>query len=75
MSGYAQKLVTLTGNAIKEKGVEELSTELLTILEKYMTKPTPPSAQAARGPGSYLSDASVITKASPSKQDEKSPSL
>lgn len=73
--GYTKKFVTLTGNALNGKGVEERSAELLTILEKYMVKPTPPSAQAERIPGSCLSDASVIAKARSSKQGEKFLSL
>lgn len=73
--GYTKKFVTLTGNAINGKGVEERSAELLAVLKKYMVKPTPPPVQAALASGSYLSDASVIAKASASRQSEKFLSL
>ena len=66
------KFLTLTGKAIHGTDVNERSKELHTVLEKYMKKPnaeaTSPTVDA---PGSYLSDESVYTKASKSKQGEK----
>lgn len=70
VSGYTNKFVTLTGNAICENDIAERGTELLTILEKYMVKPQA-EALMLSAPGSYLSDDSVIGKASSSKQGDK----
>ncbi len=66
------KFLTLTGKAIHGTDVNERSKKLQTVLEKYMKRPnaeaTTPTVDA---PGSYLSDESVYTKASKSKQGEK----
>ncbi len=69
-AGYTNKFVTLTGNVIRSTEVAERSTEIVEVLEKYMVKPTPKTAQITV-PGSYLSDESVIAKAGSSKQAEK----
>ncbi len=74
VSGYTNKFVTITGNSINENDVTECDTALMTVLEKYMLKPNIDTI-TANTPGSYLSDDSVIGKASASKQGEKFTSL
>jgi len=74
VSGYTNKFVTITGNVINENDVAECNTELMTVLEKYMLKPNI-DVISIGVPGSYLSDDSVISKASASKQGEKFTSL
>lgn len=67
------KFLTLTGKAIHGTDVNKHSKELQTVLEKYMKRPnaeaTTPTVDT---PGSYLSDESVYTKASKSKQRKNS---
>jgi putative DNA primase/helicase len=38
VASMTSRYVTLTGNAIRECGVEVRTTELMTVLEKYMVK-------------------------------------
>lgn len=66
------KFLTLTGKAIHGTDVNERSKELQTVLEKYMKRPNAEATDSTvAAPGSYLSDESVYTKASKSKQGEK----
>ena len=75
VAGYTGKFVTLTGNTIRESDLVDRSSELMTILDKYMVKPAQLQVQKRNVPGSYLSDESVIDKACSSKQGEKFLSL
>jgi len=75
VAGMTNRFVTLTGNAIRECGIEVRTTELLTILEKYMIKTVKERKSKTAAPGSYLTDESVISKAMISKQGEKFKSL
>lgn len=66
------RFLTLIGKAIHGTDACERNDGLQIVLDKYMKRPdadvTTPSVTA---PGSYLSDESVYTKASKSKQGEK----
>lgn len=75
VAGYTEKFVTLTGNATRGTEVAERTQTLMTVLEKYMVRPTPQKKEKTEAPGSYLSGASVIAKATMSKQGEKFKSL
>ena len=75
VADYTNKFVTLTGNAIRESDLVDRSSELVAVLEKYMVKPAQIQLVKRDGPGSYLSDESVIAKALASKQGEKFRSL
>lgn len=75
VAGMTSRFVTLTGNAIRECGVEDRITELMTVLEKYMVKTVKQRKSKTAVPGSYLTDESVISKAMTSKQGEKFKSL
>ena len=70
VAGYTSRFVTVTGNAISNIGIEDRTEALSEILEKYMVRPGKPVSHAS-APGSYLSDDSVLTKISASKQAEK----
>lgn len=71
-AGVTKKFCTLTGNVIRNCGVEERNTELGTILETYMLRPIPKRKNRMQDvPGSYLSDDSVVRLASDSRQGEK----
>ncbi|MBO6138365.1 MAG: nucleoside triphosphatase [Lachnospiraceae bacterium] len=70
VAGYTSRFVTVTGNAISNIGIEDRAEALTEILEKYMVRPGKPVSHAS-APGSYLSDDSVLTKISASKQAEK----
>lgn len=69
--GYTNKFLTVTGNCIRDSAVCNRPQQLLTVLEKYMRKPTSKTKTTITAPGSYLSDNSVIQKALHSKQGEK----
>lgn len=62
VAGYTNKFVALTGNAIYERGVEERSAALMTVLEQYMVKPIKNTPRLGSVPGSFLSDDSVVSK-------------
>ena len=70
VAGYTSRFVTVTGNAISGTGIKDRTEALTEILEKYMVRPEKPVSQSS-APGSYLSDDSVLTKISASKQAEK----
>lgn len=66
------KFLTLTGEAIHGAAVNERSEQLQVVLDKYMKRPdTDVTAPTVEVPGSFLSDKSVYTKASKSKQADK----
>lgn len=71
-AGVTKKFCTLTGNVIRNRGVEERSVELGEILETYMLRPISKKKNDVQDiPGSYLSDDSVVRLASDSRQGEK----
>lgn len=71
-AGVTKKFCTLTGNVIRNRGVEERSTEIGEILETYMLRPISEKKNDVQDiPGSYLSDDSVVRLASDSRQGEK----
>ena len=71
-AGVTKKFCTLTGNVIRNRGVEERNTEIGEILETYMLRPIPKKKNEVQDiPGSYLSDDSVVRLASDSRQGEK----
>lgn len=71
VSGYTNKFVTATGNVLIDRNIENRSEALLLVLEKYMVKPIQVYTRREDIPGSFLSDESVVAKASASKQGEK----
>ncbi len=75
-AGVTKKFCTLTGNAIRNCGVEERSDQLGIILETYMLRSIPKEKDREQDiPGSYLSDDSVVRLASDSRQGRKFKSL
>ena len=71
-AGVTKKFCTLTGNVIRNCGIEERSTELGEILETYMLRPILEKKNRTHDvTGSYLSDDSVVRLASDSRQGEK----
>lgn len=68
VAGMTNRFVTLTGNAIRECGIEVRTTELMIVLEKHMVKTVKERKPKTAVPGSYLTDESVISKAMASKQ-------
>ena len=75
-AGVTKKFCTLTGNAIRNCGVEERSGQLGIVLETYMLRPIPKEKDREQDiPGSYLSDDSVVRLASDSRQGRKFKSL
>lgn len=64
--------VTITGNAIGDKPVRDISDVLPEILEKYMRRPVPVQTESPiEAPGSFLTDEEVIEKASRSVTGDK----
>ena len=47
VSGATHKFLTVTGSALRERGLEDRSQQLLTVLEKYMERP---NAKVAKKP-------------------------
>ena len=70
VAGYTSRFVTVTGNTAIGTAIEDRTEALAEILEKYMVRPGRPVSQSS-APGSYLSDDSVLSKISASKQAEK----
>ena len=65
------KFLTMTGKAIHGADVNERSKELQIVLDRYMKRPNADvTASRVDAPGSFLSDESVYTKVSKSKQSE-----
>lgn len=70
--GATNKFLTITGNSINDKDIEERGHQLKEVLEEFMVRPaTKKSANNILAPGSFLSDEEVIMKASDSNQGEK----
>ena len=68
--------VTITGNAIGDKPVRDITDVLPEILEKYMRRPVPVQTESPiEAPGSFLTDEEVIEKASRSVTGDKFSSL
>lgn len=66
------RFLTLTGNAIHGSEVSARDAELQLVPDKHMKRSDADTAKSAvQAPGSYLSDESVYSKASSSKQSEK----
>ena len=72
VAGVTTKFVTITGDCIRLRGLEERSAQLMTVLETYMTRPQAErSKQTGTVPGSCLSDDEVLGKAMASRQGPK----
>lgn len=69
--GHTNRFLTVTGNALTKADVVETAEALVWLLDTYMRRPTPPTPSAAVPGTSYLSDDSVIVKASEAKNGEK----
>lgn len=66
------RFLTLTGKAIHGSEVSERNAELQLVPDKYMKRSDADTAiPKVQAPGSYLSDESVYSKASSSKQADK----
>lgn len=66
VSGMTKRFVTVTGNVIRDKDIETRVAVLPPILDKYMKRPTPPTAEnTPKGPvtPSDIDDAELIEKA------------
>ena len=68
---HTNRFLTVTGNALTEADVAETAEALVWLLDAYMRRPTPPPPSAAVLGTSYLSDDSVIAKASEAQNGEK----
>ena len=69
-AGYTSKYVTITGNSILDRGIEPRGEQMLAVAEKYMLRKTA-NNPTVTPPGSFLSDESVIAKASTAVNGEK----
>lgn len=69
--GHTNRFLTVTGNALNKTDVTETADALTWLLNSYMRRPTPPADSAVPSGQSYLSDDSVIAKASTAKNGEK----
>ena len=72
IAGATKKYLTVTGNTIRAKELEECGAQLQTVLEKYMIRPSPrkPDKSDNIESQSYLSDDAVLTKAMSAKNGE-----
>ena len=69
--GYTNRFLTVTGNALTPADVTETAEALTWLLETYMRRPTPTTPVTVVYGKSYLSDDSVIAKASAAGNAEK----
>lgn len=69
--GATNKFLTVTGNVLRARDIEERSEALRTVLDKYMKRPKPIGNAKPNTGKSYLSDTSVLEKLAHSKQAEK----
>lgn len=70
--GATNKFLTITGNSINDKGVEERGHQLKDVLEEFMVRPAAKkTTNNILALGSFLSDEEVIRKAAKSNQGEK----
>lgn len=69
--GYTNRFLTVTGNALTQADVTETEEALMWLLETYMRRPNPTTPAAVVCGKSYLSDDSVIAKASTAVNGEK----
>ena len=69
--GYTNRFLTVTGNSLTQADVNEPAEALTWLLETYMRRPTPTTPAAVVCGKSYLSDDSVIAKASAAVNGEK----
>ena len=69
--GHTHRFLTVTGNALNSADVTETADALCWLLDTYMRRPVPSAAPAGIPGKSYLSDESVIEKASLAKNREK----
>jgi len=71
--GGSPRYVTVTGNVLHPNPIEDKSTEIAVILEKYMQRPLKekkPSTEKLSPPMSQLADDEVIAKAGKAKNGE-----
>ncbi|WP_231638375.1 phage NrS-1 polymerase family protein [Rubeoparvulum massiliense] len=64
VAGATNRFITVTGNVFANGDVSEKSDELQMVLDKYMLRPNPVKQLSCTESQSYLSDTSVIEKAS-----------
>ena len=69
--GHTHRLLTVTGNALNSTDITETAEVLRWLLDTYMRRPVPSAAPIGSFGKSYLSDESVIEKASLAKNGEK----
>ena len=71
IGGLTERFAVYTGDVVWAEPLKECTEAVLTTLETDMKREEIPQAKSVNAPGSYLSDDSVIIKASASKQGEK----
>ncbi len=71
VAGSTNKYVTITGNAINQGEILLVNDQLKILLDRYMQRPKTDKSIYREESSSYLSDASVIEKASLSATGEK----
>lgn len=71
-AGGKSRFVTVTGNAVRDYPMRDISDVLPEILEAYMRRPEPQRAECrADAPGSFLTDEEVVQKAAAAVNGEK----
>lgn len=69
--GQTNRFLTLTGNAIGNKDVEERSGEIQNVLDAYMLRPVATKPKTSVPHMSYLSDEEIVQKASKAVNADK----
>lgn len=73
VSGHTHRFLTVTGNALNSADVTETEDALQWLLNTYMRRPVPSAAPTGIPRKSYLTDESVIEKASLAKKHKEVP--
>ena len=71
VSGATNRFLTVTGNVFNAGDIIEKADSLQSILDKYMVRPNPTSQVLSMESQSYLSDKSIVAKASTSATGDK----
>lgn len=69
--GETDRFFTITGHTIRDCDINNRTSEVQILLNKYMLRGIADKKGTTTAPGSYLADDTVIGKASASKQAEK----
>jgi putative DNA primase/helicase len=71
VAGSTNKYVTITGHAINQGKIIQANDKLQVLLDRYMQRPETNTGIANEESGSFLSDSSVVEKASASATGQK----